>query len=55
MTLLLAVNLIDLIPNSNLTPLTYVLAGSVAGCVRAGATRRIERPVVDVSSAVAAA
>lgn len=31
LTLILAVNLIDLIPNANLLPLTYLIAGSIAG------------------------
>jgi hypothetical protein len=31
LTLILAVNLTDLIPNANLFPLTYLIAGSIAG------------------------
>jgi hypothetical protein len=34
LTLLLAVNLTDLIPNANLLPLTYLIAGSIAGRTR---------------------
>lgn len=34
LTLLLAVNLTDLIPNANLLPFTYLLAGSIAGRTR---------------------
>jgi hypothetical protein len=40
MSLLLAVNLLDLIPNANLVPLTYLMAGSVAGCIGAKSSRR---------------
>ena len=35
LTLMLAMNLVDLIPNANLLPLTYLLAGSIAGKWRA--------------------
>jgi hypothetical protein len=49
LTLLLAVNLTDLIPNANLVPLTYMMAGSIAGRsrVRRPATRNVPplRPV----------
>lgn len=38
LTLLLAVNLIDLIPNANLLPLTYLMAGSIAGRARVRAS-----------------
>jgi hypothetical protein len=38
--LLLAANLIDLIPNANLVPSTYLMAGSIAGCIRARSRRR---------------
>jgi hypothetical protein len=34
LTLLLAINLTDLIPNANLLPLTYLIAGSIAGRAR---------------------
>jgi hypothetical protein len=34
LTIILAINLIDLIPNANLLPLTYMLAGSIAGRAR---------------------
>lgn len=40
MSLMLAVNMIDLIPNANLVPFTYMLAGSIAGCVRVRSPRR---------------
>jgi hypothetical protein len=40
LTLMLAVNLTDLIPNANLLPFTYVMAGSIAGSVRAREMRR---------------
>ena len=35
LTLILALNLIDLIPNASLTPITFVLAGAIAGRVLA--------------------
>lgn len=40
LSLLLAVNVLDMIPNSNLVPLTFLIAGSVAGCARAKAGKR---------------
>jgi hypothetical protein len=40
LTLILAVNLIDLIPNANLLPLTFVLAGAISGSLRTRATPR---------------
>jgi len=43
LTLLLAANLIDLLPNSSLLPLTYLMAGSIAGCIRASVGRRSVR------------
>jgi hypothetical protein len=56
LTLMLAVNLIDLIPNANLLPLTYLMAGSVAGRARVRATKTARsrsavgaRPAVAVS------
>ncbi|WP_341632042.1 hypothetical protein [Sphingomonas agri] len=39
MTLLLAVNMIDLIPNADLLPFTYLMAGSIAGCIRVKSKR----------------
>ena len=44
LTLILAVNLTDLIPNANLLPLTYVLAGSIAGRSRVGAGAAVRSP-----------
>jgi len=35
LTLLLGINLLDLIPNANLLPFTYLVAGSIAGQARA--------------------
>jgi hypothetical protein len=55
LSLLLAVNALDLIPNANLRPLTYLLAGSIAGCVRARYRRKVIQPNVKTSSAVAVA
>jgi hypothetical protein len=54
LTLLLAVNVVDLIPNADLLPFTYLMAGSIAGCVRARSaqsTRR--RPAAGLLPAVA--
>ncbi len=39
LSLLLGVNVIDLLPNSNLTPITFLLAGAIARAGRARATR----------------
>jgi hypothetical protein len=39
--LLLAVNVVDLLPNANLLPFTYLLAGSIAGGVRARSAKSI--------------
>jgi hypothetical protein len=47
MSILLAVNVIDMLPNASLTVLTYLMAGSIAGCVRAQYPRRSARPRVD--------
>lgn len=55
MSLLLAVNLIDLIPNAGLRPFTYLMAGSIAGCVRARSTRQAARRNVAASQAAFAA
>jgi hypothetical protein len=43
MSLLLAVNLVDLLPNANLVPLTYLMAGSVAGSLRSREARKVSR------------
>jgi hypothetical protein len=43
LSLVVAVNVIDLLPNATLVPLTYLMAGSVAGCVRAKALSRTAR------------
>jgi hypothetical protein len=53
MSLLLAVNMIDLIPNADLLPLTYMMAGSIAGCVPARASRRLPGSVKGSRPAVA--
>jgi hypothetical protein len=45
MCLLLAANVVDLLPNSDLSPLTYLLAGSIAGCVRVRSARRSKQPL----------
>jgi hypothetical protein len=39
--LLLAVNVIDLIPNAGLIPFTYMIAGAVAGCLPAKSSRSL--------------
>jgi hypothetical protein len=40
MSLLLAVNVVDLLPNSDLLPLTFLMAGSIAGAARARSSGR---------------
>jgi hypothetical protein len=46
LTLMLAINVVDLLPNSNLTSLTFLVAGSVATAVGARSTSRsVARPV----------
>jgi hypothetical protein len=40
MSLLLAVKMIDLLPNSGLLPIAFLMAGSVAGCVRSTSPQR---------------
>ena len=40
LSLVLAANVIDLIPNADLLPFTYVMAGSLAGSVRARSARK---------------
>lgn len=51
LTLLLAVNLTDLIPNANLVPLTYVMAGSIAGRARVSARAGVrQRPRAPIST-----
>ena len=41
LSLVLAVNVVDLIPNADLLPFTYVMAGSLAGSVRVRSARKI--------------
>jgi hypothetical protein len=53
--LLLAVNMVDLLPNANLLPFTYLLAGSIAGRVRARSARPIARDRTSASQIAAAA
>jgi hypothetical protein len=53
--LLLAVNMVDLLPNSSLLPVTYMLAGSIAGRVRARSAKPIARGRTSVSQVAAAA
>jgi hypothetical protein len=55
LSLLLAINLIDLLPNANLVPLTYLIAGSVAGCVRARSSRKSVPQRLDNSERTAVA
>lgn len=40
LALLLAVNVADLIPNAELLPLTFLMAGTIAGCFHARSTRK---------------
>jgi hypothetical protein len=56
LTLLLAVNLIDMLPNDNLTPITLLVAGSIASAARVRARRRtpLRRPRSDSSAPAAA-
>jgi len=49
LTLILAVNLTDLIPNANLLPLTYLLGGSVAGRTRARRRPYVRRQNIEVA------
>lgn len=53
--LLLAVNMVDLLPNSSLLPFTYLLAGSIAGRVRARSVKPIARHRTSVSHVAAEA
>lgn len=50
LTLILAINLVDLIPNANLLPLTYLLAGSIAGGARVRARVVARRPKIAASA-----
>lgn len=54
MSLLLAVNVVDLINNADLLPFTYMMAGSIAGCVRSPIMRRGQRAVSASRVALAA-
>jgi hypothetical protein len=47
--LLLAVNIVDLLPNANLLPFTFLLAGSIAGGVQARSPRSLDRRRLAVS------
>jgi hypothetical protein len=53
--LLLAVNMVDLLPNSSLLPFTYLLAGSIAGRVQARLAKPIARDRTSASQIAAAA
>jgi hypothetical protein len=54
LSLVLAVNLVDLLPNASLTPITFLVAGSIVTAVRARATRKVAEPVGRESVAEAA-
>lgn len=54
LSLLLALNAIDLIPNSNLRPYTYLISGTLAGCVASRRRRRVELPDESRASLTAA-
>jgi len=56
LSLLLAVNLIDMLPNANFTPITLLIAGSIANAARVRARRRtpVRRPRNDSSAPTAA-
>ena len=47
LSLLLAVNVADLIPNADLLPFTYVMAGSIAGCIRARSAVKVRQRQVE--------
>jgi hypothetical protein len=51
MSLLLAVNLVDLVPNADLLPLTFLMAGTIAGCVARYPGKHVRK---EMSSAPAA-
>ncbi|MFL6733642.1 MAG: hypothetical protein ACJ8EY_02975, partial [Sphingomicrobium sp.] len=55
LSLLLAVNIVDLLPNAVLLPFTFLMAGSIAGCVRATAGQKpAQRPANGARAAVVA-
>jgi hypothetical protein len=53
LSLVLAANVIDLLPNSDLTPLTFLLAGSIASAVPEKSARRSARRRISESGATA--
>jgi hypothetical protein len=55
LSLLVAVNLIDMVPNSALVPFTYLAAGSLAGAVRARSAKKAPRPIPAKARSVVAA
>jgi hypothetical protein len=55
LSLLVGVNLLDVLPNASLVPFTFLAAGSVAGVVRARSAKKSPRPgLTKARSAVAA-
>jgi hypothetical protein len=55
LSLIMAVNLLDMIPNSAVFPFTYLAAGAVAGAVRARSAKKAPWPALaKARSAVAA-
>jgi hypothetical protein len=54
--LMFAMNILDLIPNANLTSVTYLMAGTIAGCVPARVIRRAKataHPKADMATTAA--
>jgi hypothetical protein len=45
LSLVVAINILDMVPNAFFVPFTYLAAGSVAGVVRVRSARKMARPV----------
>jgi hypothetical protein len=52
---MVAVNLLDILPNATIVPFTFLAAGSVAGAVRVKSGKKAARPVPASSTAAVAA
>ena len=50
MALMLGINMIDLIPNATLTPLTWLLAGAILGYAEAFSTQKQPEAAVPVAA-----
>jgi hypothetical protein len=55
LSLMVAVNLLDILPNATIVPFTFLAAGSVAGAVRVKSGKKAARPVPASSTAAIAA